>query len=166
MRPRRVGAHGIGFKLRIPIFGGLGRKVAISRFARTFSVLSRTGVPVLQALDIVAQTSGNTTVSDAILDVHNSVKRGESLAAPLARHDVFPPMVTHMMSVGEETGALDTIGDVDPGDGGQVLLYARSDSGDWFGFRLVQSGAEVGRHTCASDDVSDMTLVDCSGTTW
>ena len=59
-----------------------------------------------------------------------------------------------------------TIGDVDPGDGGQVLLYARAESGDWFGLRLVQSGAEVGRHTCASDDVSDMTLVDCSGTTW
>ena len=73
------------FKLRIPIFGGLGRKVVISRFARTFSVLSRTGVPVLQALDIVAQTSGNTTVFDAIVDVQSSVKRGESLAAPPAR---------------------------------------------------------------------------------
>lgn len=96
-------------KLRAPIFGKLVQKVAISRFARTFAVLSRTGVPVLQALDIVAATAGNALVAEAINDVQASVKRGESLAAPLARHDVFPPMVTHMMSVGEETGALDTM---------------------------------------------------------
>ena len=96
-------------KLRLPIFGKLTQKVSISRFARTFSVLSRTGVPVLQALDIVAQTSGNHVVSDAVLDVQSSVKRGESLATPLERHDVFPPMVTQMMAVGEETGALDAM---------------------------------------------------------
>ena len=97
------------FKLRLPIFGKLVQKVAISRFARTFSVLSRTGVPVLQALDIVATTAGNSQVSGALKDVQESVKRGETLAAPLARHDVFPPMVTHMMEVGEETGALDSM---------------------------------------------------------
>ena len=85
------------------------QKVAISRFARTFSVLSRTGVPVLQALDIVAVTAGNTMVANAVADIQSSVKRGESLAAPLKQHEVFPPMVTHMMSVGEETGALDTM---------------------------------------------------------
>ena len=96
-------------KLRFPIFGKLTQKVSISRFARTFSVLSRTGVPVLQALDIVAQTAGNSVVSDAVLDVQASVKRGESLSAPLERHDVFPPMVTQMMAVGEETGALDSM---------------------------------------------------------
>jgi type IV pilus assembly protein PilC len=96
-------------KLRAPIFGKLVQKVAISRFARTFAVLSRTGVPVLQALDIVAQTSGNALVGAAVEDVQSSVKRGESLAAPLGRHEVFPPMVTHMMAVGEETGALDTM---------------------------------------------------------
>jgi len=96
-------------KLRLPIFGKLTQKVSISRFARTFSVLSRTGVPVLQALDIVAQTSGNSVVSDAVIDVQGSVKRGESLAQPLERHDVFPPMVTQMMAVGEETGALDAM---------------------------------------------------------
>jgi type IV pilus assembly protein PilC len=97
------------FKLRVPIFGKLVQKVAISRFARTMSVLSRTGVPVLQALDIVSVTAGNAMVSTALRDVQESVKRGESLAGPLARHEVFPPMVTHMMAVGEETGALDAM---------------------------------------------------------
>jgi type IV pilus assembly protein PilC len=97
------------FKLRLPIFGKVVQKVAISRFARTFSVLSRTGVPVLQALDIVSVTAGNTMVSNAVADIQSSVKRGESLAGPLTKHEVFPPMVTHMMSVGEETGALDTM---------------------------------------------------------
>jgi type IV pilus assembly protein PilC len=96
-------------KLRFPVFGQLTQKVAISRFARTFSVLSRTGVPVLQTLDIVAETAGNATVSDAVLEVQGSVKKGESLAQPLERHDVFPPMVTQMMAVGEETGALDAM---------------------------------------------------------
>lgn len=96
-------------KLRAPVFGKLVQKIAISRFARTFSVLSRTGVPVLQALDIVAATSGNALVGEAVIDVQGSVKRGESLAAPLSRHEVFPPMVTHMMAVGEETGALDSM---------------------------------------------------------
>jgi type IV pilus assembly protein PilC len=97
------------FKVRLPIFGNLVQKVAISRFARTFSVLSRTGVPVLQALDIVAATSGNSMVADATADVQAAVKRGESLVSPLHRHEIFPPMVTHMMSVGEETGAIDTM---------------------------------------------------------
>lgn len=96
-------------KLRAPVFGKLVQKVAISRFARTFSVLSRTGVPVLQALDIVAATAGNALVGQAVNDVQASVKRGESLAGPLSRHDIFPPMVTHMIAVGEETGALDTM---------------------------------------------------------
>jgi len=97
------------FKLRVPIFGKLVQKVAVSRFARTMSVLSRTGVPVLQALDIVSVTAGNAMVSAAVRDVQESVKRGESLAGPLARHEVLPPMVTHMMAVGEETGALDAM---------------------------------------------------------
>jgi type IV pilus assembly protein PilC len=96
-------------KLRAPVFGKLVQKIAISRFARTFSVLSRTGVPVLQALDIVAATAGNALVGEAVTDVQASVKRGESLAAPLSRHEVFPPMVTQMMAVGEETGALDSM---------------------------------------------------------
>jgi type IV pilus assembly protein PilC len=96
-------------KLRIPIFGKLFHKTAISRFARTFSVLSRTGVPVLQTLDIVAATTANAKVERALAEVKASVREGESLAMPLARHDVFPPMVVQMMTVGEETGALDTM---------------------------------------------------------
>ncbi len=96
-------------KLRIPVFGKLFHKTALSRFARTFAVLSRTGVPVLQTLDIVAETSGNAKVERAVEDVKSSVREGESLAQPLSRHDVFPPMVVQMMTVGEETGALDTM---------------------------------------------------------
>lgn len=96
-------------KLRIPIFGKLFHKTAISRFSRTFAVLSRTGVPVLQTLDIVADTTGNAKVERALAEVKSSVREGESLASPLARHPVFPPMVVQMMTVGEETGALDTM---------------------------------------------------------
>jgi type IV pilus assembly protein PilC len=96
-------------KLRAPIIGDVVQKVAISRFARTLAVLTRTGVPVLQALEIVSVTAGNSLVSDAIADVQSSVKRGESLASPLHKHEVFPPMVTQMMVVGEETGAMDTM---------------------------------------------------------
>ena len=97
------------FKVRLPIFGGVVQKIAVSRFSRTFAVLSRTGVPVLQALDIVASTSGNWLVAEASRDIQASVKRGESLVSPLHQHEIFPPMVTHMMAVGEETGALDTM---------------------------------------------------------
>jgi type IV pilus assembly protein PilC len=94
-------------KLRLPIVGGLVQKVSISRFARTLAVLSRSGVPVLQALDIVADTAGNSQVSAGVVAMRTSVKNGEALAAPLHRHAVFPPMVTQMMVVGEETGAID-----------------------------------------------------------
>lgn len=96
-------------KLRLPIFGNLVHKTAIARFSHTMAALTRTGVPILQAMDIVAETSGNAVVSAAVKDVQASIKEGESLAAPLANHDVFPPMVVQMMAVGEETGALDTM---------------------------------------------------------
>jgi type IV pilus assembly protein PilC len=96
-------------KLRVPIFGPLFQKTALARFARTLSVMSRSGVPILQSLDIVAETVRNAVVADAVRDVQASVKEGESLAAPLSKHKVFPPMVVQMMSVGEETGALDTM---------------------------------------------------------
>jgi len=95
------------FTVGLPVFGKMVQKVALSRFARTLSVLSRAGVPVLQALGIVAATSGNWLVSEATLDIRASVRRGEPLAEPLHRHEIFPPMVTHMMAVGEETGELD-----------------------------------------------------------
>lgn len=95
--------------LKAPIFGPLFHKVALSRFSRTLAVLMRSGVPILQALEIVSDTVGNKVMGKAILDVQKSVKEGESIAKPLETHKVFPPMVVQMMAVGEETGALDTM---------------------------------------------------------
>ena len=96
-------------KLRAPVFGGLVRITALSRFARTFAALVRSGVPILEALDIVAETSGNEVVAIAVRDGRQAVEQGEPLARRLETHDVFPPMVTQMMAVGEETGAVDTM---------------------------------------------------------
>ena len=96
-------------KLKAPIFGDLFQKVAISRFSRTLALLLRAGVPVLQALDIVSQTTGNEVLARASQDVKESVRSGETMAGPLARHDVFPPMVIQMIGVGEDTGALDAM---------------------------------------------------------
>jgi type IV pilus assembly protein PilC len=96
-------------KLRVPVFGQLVHKSALSRFSRTLSVLMRSGVPILQSLEIVRETVNNTVVSNAVQDVASSVKEGESIAKPLERHDIFPPMVVQMIAVGEETGALDTM---------------------------------------------------------
>ena len=94
-------------KLKAPVFGQLFRKVAISRFTRNFGTMIRSGVPLLQALDIVGDTSGNMVISKAVSEVQESVRQGQTLTAPLAKHPVFPPMVVQMMAVGEDTGALD-----------------------------------------------------------
>jgi type IV pilus assembly protein PilC len=96
-------------KLKVPVFGMLFQKVAIARFARNLGTMIRSGVPILQALDIVADTTGNWTITTAVRDVQDSVRQGESLTQPLSHHEVFPPMVVQMMAVGEETGALDTM---------------------------------------------------------
>jgi type IV pilus assembly protein PilC len=96
-------------KLKLPIFGQLFQKTALSRFARTLGALSRSGVPLLQSLDIVAETVENRVMANAVKDIQASVKEGESLAEPLSRHEIFPPMVVQMLAVGEETGALDTM---------------------------------------------------------
>jgi type IV pilus assembly protein PilC len=96
-------------KLKIPVFGPLFHKTALSRFARTLGALSRSGVPLLQSLDIVQETVSNAVVAGAVKDLQVAVKEGESLATPLAKHPVFPPMVVQMLAVGEETGALDTM---------------------------------------------------------
>lgn len=95
--------------LKMPIFGPLFHRIALARFARTLAVLMTSGVPILQALEIVSETVGNGVMAKAILDVQARVKEGESIAKPLEGHDVFPPMVVQMMAVGEETGALDTM---------------------------------------------------------
>src|SRR5438105_9506200 len=94
------------FKLRMPLFGDLNRKTAISRFARTLGTLVTSGVPILQALNITRETAGNSVIAAAISRVHDSVKEGESIVQPLEASRAFPPMVTSMVDVGEETGKL------------------------------------------------------------
>ncbi len=96
-------------KLKVPVFGPLWKKIAVSRFTRNFGTMIKAGVPILQALDIVGETSGNVVIEHAAKAVQDSVRRGESLAGPLSQHPVFPPMVVQMMAVGEDTGALDTM---------------------------------------------------------
>jgi type IV pilus assembly protein PilC len=97
------------FKLRVPVFGQLAHKTALARFSRSLAALVRAGVPILDALDIVAETAGNTVLAEAAADTQAAVKAGESLARPLEAHPVFPPMVVQMIAVGEETGALDEL---------------------------------------------------------
>jgi len=94
------------FKLRMPLFGNLNRKTAISRFARTLGTLVTSGVPILQALNITRDTAGNASIAAAISRVHDSVKEGESIVQPLEASRTFPPMVVSMVDVGEETGKL------------------------------------------------------------
>jgi type IV pilus assembly protein PilC len=97
------------FKLKVKVFGPLFHKTALSRFSRTLSTLIRSGVPILQALEIVGETVNNSVISRAVRDVQDSVREGESLATPLSKHATFPPMVVQMMAVGEETGALEVL---------------------------------------------------------
>jgi type IV pilus assembly protein PilC len=94
------------FKLRMPLFGNLNRKTAISRFARTLGTLVTSGVPILQALNITRETAGNAAIARAIARVHDCVKEGESIVQPLEASKQFPPMVVSMIDVGEETGKL------------------------------------------------------------
>jgi len=94
------------FKLKMPVIGPVVSKVAISRFTRTLGTLISSGVPILQALTIVKETAGNVVVSNAVNSVHESVKEGETITAPLEASGIFPPMVISMVDVGEQTGAL------------------------------------------------------------
>ena len=93
-------------KLNAPMFGQLIRKVGIARFTRTLGTLIASGVPILQALNIVRETSGNAVIAKAVSQVHDAVKEGERIVQPLEASGVFPPMVISMVDVGEETGAL------------------------------------------------------------
>ena len=93
-------------KLKMPVIGPVISKVAISRFTRTLGTLVSSGVPILQALTIVKETAGNVIVSNAVGSVHESVKEGETITAPLEASGIFPPMVISMVDVGEQTGAL------------------------------------------------------------
>jgi type IV pilus assembly protein PilC len=93
-------------RLKLPAVGPVVSKVAISRFCRTLGTLVSSGVPILQALTIVKETAGNVIIADAVSSVHESVKEGETITAPLEASGVFPPMVISMVDVGEQTGAL------------------------------------------------------------
>jgi type IV pilus assembly protein PilC len=95
--------------LRAPVLGLLMRKIAVARFCRTLATLLSSGVPILDGLEITAKTSGNAIVEDAIMATRKSIERGETISAPLRETNVFPPMVTQMIGVGETTGALDTM---------------------------------------------------------
>jgi type IV pilus assembly protein PilC len=93
-------------KLNMPIFGVLVQKTAVARFTRTLGTLMTSGVPVLQALNIVRDTAGNEVIANAVVSIHDAVKEGENMAPPIASCKVFPPMVVSMVEVGEETGEL------------------------------------------------------------
>ncbi len=95
------------FKLRMPIFGVILKKVAVSKFCRTLATLVKSGVPILSALEIVAKTSGNRIIENAVEKVRASIREGENITDPLMRTKVFPPLVVRMISVGEQTGELE-----------------------------------------------------------
>jgi type IV pilus assembly protein PilC len=97
-------------KLRLPAkIGDVVQKVALARWSRTFAGTVSSGVPILQAIEISGTTAGNAVVQEAMVDVYDSVKRGGTIATPLSEHEVFPPMVSHMVSVGEDSGQLETM---------------------------------------------------------
>jgi type IV pilus assembly protein PilC len=98
-------------KLKIPVFGPLFRKVYLARMTRNLASMLSAGVPMLQALDVVADTTGSTVVAHALTDVRESVRGGESLATPMGRHAIFPPMTVQMVAVGEDSGQLDEMMD-------------------------------------------------------
>ncbi len=96
-----------GYILKMPMFGELLRKVAVSRFSRTLATLIQSGVPILESLDIVEKSIGNRVLELVIQDVKNNVREGESIATPLERSGVFPPMVTRMIAIGEKSGQME-----------------------------------------------------------
>jgi type IV pilus assembly protein PilC len=95
--------------LRLPVFGVLFKKVALSRFARTFSTLIKSGVPILGAMEIVSDTAGNRVISGVVDRAKDSVRNGDSLSDPFMQSSIFPPMVVKMMAIGERSGALDAL---------------------------------------------------------
>ena len=95
--------------LKLPVFGDLFRKISVARFSRTLGTLVSSGVPILDGLNIVSKTAGNKTIETAILKARASIREGETIAEPLSRSNIFPPMVIQMIAVGESTGALDSM---------------------------------------------------------
>jgi type IV pilus assembly protein PilC len=97
------------FVLKLPVFGDLIRKASVAKFTRTLGTLLASGVPLLEALTICAKTSGNKVVENSLLEARISISGGKTISEPLAKSGTFPKMVTHMISVGESTGALDSM---------------------------------------------------------
>ena len=97
------------FLLKLPVMGPLLQKISVARFSRTLGTLVSSGVPILDGLSIVSKTSGNKSIETAILNARSSIREGETIAEPLGRSGMFPPMVIQMISVGESTGALDSM---------------------------------------------------------
>jgi type IV pilus assembly protein PilC len=97
------------WKLKLPVFGTLVHKICMTRFARTFAQLIRAGVPILEVMDIVGDTSGNSVVTDAIKLVSLDVEKGDHLTAAMARQPIFPPMLVRMVGAGEQTGKIDVM---------------------------------------------------------
>jgi type IV pilus assembly protein PilC len=95
--------------LKLPVLGGILRKIAVARFCRTLSTLITSGVPILDGLEITAKTAGNVIIQDAVMATRESIEHGETISEPLKKTAVFPPMVVQMIGVGETTGALDTM---------------------------------------------------------
>ena len=96
-----------GLMLKVPVLGDVLRKGSVARFTRTLGTLVSSGVPILDGLEITANTAGNVIVKDAIMDARASIREGDTISNPLRQSGVFPPMVVQMITVGEETGALD-----------------------------------------------------------
>jgi type IV pilus assembly protein PilC len=96
-------------KLKIPVFGKLNHRVCLARFSRTLGTLLVSGVPILQALETVAGTVSNIVMSDAIMEARARIREGDRIGDPLIKSKLFPPMVIHMISIGEESGALDAM---------------------------------------------------------
>ncbi|GBC96711.1 Type II secretion system protein F [bacterium HR16] len=94
-------------KLKLPVFGALNHKIALARFSRTLSTLLSSGVPILQALETVAGTVANEIIAEAVMEARARIREGDRIGPPLERSGMFPPMVVHMISIGEESGALD-----------------------------------------------------------
>jgi type IV pilus assembly protein PilC len=97
------------WSLKVPVFGDLLKKTAVARFTRTLGTMMSSGVPILDSLEIVAKTAGNVVIEEIIYDVRGSIAEGQTIAEPLSENDIFPGMVIQMISVGEATGALDTM---------------------------------------------------------
>jgi type IV pilus assembly protein PilC len=104
----RIGRRVIDrIKLKVPVFGPLNHKIALARFSRTLGTLLVSGVPILQALETVAGTVGNSIISEAVMEARARIREGDKINDPLEKSRMFPPMVVHMISIGEESGALD-----------------------------------------------------------